>query len=522
MRKRKSAAKAKPKAEATEADFEVLRPPRSHNLDRDELALEAAARFQLDPQRWAEFAWDWGHGDLVEAPGPRAWQAEINEVIRRHLADPKTRYMPCQIAVASGHGIGKSAEMGQVANWAMSCFKEARVVVTANTATQMKTKTVPEFMKWFRGSMTGHWFDLQSTRFSVRDPKFKNSWTLDFVPWSEHNTEAFAGLHNKDRIIVLLFDEGSKIADKVWEVAEGALTDENTIIIWIVFGNPTRNSGRFRECFRRFRERWFTFQIDSRTVPGATNLAKIAQWVTDYGEDSDFVKVRVRGQFPSQSARQFIGAEDADKGRAAMRSLKPEMFSYAPVILGVDPAWTGDDSLEVYLRQGLYSKHLRSIPRNDDDVAMANMIANLEDEYQADGVVVDAGFGTGIVSCGRALGRTWHLVWFANQETPDPGCLNMRSFIWREMRDWLKAGGAIDPADQVLYDDIIGPETVPRLDGKIQLEAKEDMKDRGLPSPNRADALALTFAVPFRKKAPRSAPGQRRGHQVDYNPYEGM
>lgn len=516
------AKKAKPETDLEKAALGVLRPARGAGVDADTLALEAAAKFQLDPGRWANFAWDWGHGDLVEAEGPRKWQADIYEVIRRHLADPKSRFMPLQIAVASGHGIGKSSLMGQIGQWAMSCFQDAKVVVTANTATQMKTKTMPEFMLWFRRSINAHWFDLQSTRFTVRDPKHKDSWALNFVPWSEHNTEAFAGLHNKDRIIVLMFDEGSSIHDKVWEVAEGALTDQNTIIIWIVFGNPTRNSGRFRECFRRFRQRWVTFQIDSRTVEGATNLAKIEQWRQDHGEDSDFFKVRVRGEFPNQSARQFISAEDADKGRQAMRGIKLEQFSFAPVIIGVDPAWTGDDTFEVYLRQGLYSKHLRSIPFNDDDVLMANMISNLEDEYQADGVCVDAGFGTGIVSCGRALGRTWHLVWFGNQETPDKGCLNMRSFIWREMRDWLKAGGAIDPADQILYDDIIGPETVPRLDGKIQLEAKEDMKDRGLPSPNRADALALTFAVPFRKKPPRGASGVKRGHQVEHDPFASM
>ncbi|MEO0034817.1 MAG: hypothetical protein RLZZ501_840, partial [Pseudomonadota bacterium] len=66
----------------------------------------------------------------------------------------------------------------------------------------------------------------------------------------------------------------------------------------------------------------------------------------------------------------------------------------------------------------------------------------------------------------------------------------------REMRDWLKQGGAIDPTDATLYQDLVGPETVARLDGKIQLEGKEAMKSRGLPSPNRADALALTFAAP--------------------------
>ncbi len=70
------------------------------------------------------------------------------------------------------------------------------------------------------------------------------------------------------------------------------------------------------------------------------------------------------------------------------------------------------------------------------------------------------------------------------------------------MRDWLKAGGAY-PDSQELYDDLIGPETKPRVDGKIQLESKEEMKSRGLPSPNKADALALSFAFPVASKAER-------------------
>ena len=69
------------------------------------------------------------------------------------------------------------------------------------------------------------------------------------VPWSERNTEAFAGLHNKGKRILLIFDEASAIPDVIWEVSEGALTDEGTQIIWCVFGNPTRNTGRFKGCF---------------------------------------------------------------------------------------------------------------------------------------------------------------------------------------------------------------------------------------------------------------------------------
>lgn len=483
--------------------------------DPNDAIIELAASCRFNPKRWSRVAWDWGVGALEKHQGPRDWQDDINGIIGDHLANPATRYQPLQISVASGHGIGKSAEMGMLSNWAMSCWDDARIVTTANTEGQLRTKTAPEIGKWFRTSLTAHWFDVQAMSIKSRDPLHGDSWRQDFIPWSEHNTEAFAGLHNEGRIILLLFDEASKIHDKVWEVAEGALTDENTVIIWIVFGNPTRNSGRFRECFRRFRHRWVQRQIDSRTVPG-TNKAYLQRLVDDHGEDSDLVKIRVRGQFPSQSAMQFISEKDADKARNV--HLRPGQYNFAPVIIGVDPAWTGDDKLEIMLRQGLYSKSLASIARNDNDVEVANLIARLEDEHQADAVFVDAGYGTGIVSAGQVLGRTWRLIWFSGKPL-DPGYLNKRAEMWGQKKRWIKAGGAIDPHDEELYQDIVGPETVPRLDGKIQLESKEDMKERGLPSPNKGDALALTFAEPVAKKVAHHGSG-RPGHTVitDYDP----
>lgn len=476
--------------------------------------IDLAASCQFDPVRWSHVAWDWGHGELAKHDGPREWQLDIFRVIRDYLADPVKRYQPLMISVASGHGIGKSASMGMLSNWAMSCWADAKIVTTANTEGQLRTKTAPEIGKWFRMSLTAHWFDIQTMSIKSRDPTHGEQWRQDFIPWSEHNTEAFAGLHNEGKIIVLEFDEASKIHDKVWEVAAGALTDENTVIIWIVYGNPTRNSGRFRECFRKFKHRWIGRQIDSRTVPG-TNKQFLQSLVDDHGEDSDIVKVRVRGQFPAQSAMQFISSTDADAAQKV--HLRKEQYHFAPVIIGVDPAWTGDDSLEIMLRQGLYSKSLATMPRNDNDVQVANLIARLEDEYQADAVFVDAGYGTGIVSAGQVMGRSWRLIWFAGKAV-DPGYLNQRAYMWGQGKRWLKAGGAIDPADQGLYDDLIGPETVSRLDGKIQLESKEDMKERGLPSPNKGDALILTFAEPVAKKQRYVGGGNHSAVEVDYNP----
>lgn len=485
--------------------------------DPEQELVELAAACTHDPVRWTQLAYDWGHGELADYDGPRVWQAEMLAEIRDHLQNPATRHQPLMVARASGHGIGKSAGIGMVVNWAVSTCEDTKVVITANTDTQLRTKTAPEVGKWQRLSITSHWLDVQATSVAARDKDHAKTWRADFVPWSEHNTEAFAGLHNKGKRIVLIFDEASAIADKVWEVAEGALTDEGTEIIWIAFGNPTRNVGRFRECFRRFKHRWKARQIDSRTVEG-TNKEQIAKWAADYGEDSDFFKVRVRGMFPSMSARQFIG--EADVAAAYGKVLRPEQYEFAPKILTVDPAWEGDDEFAIGLRQGLSFRILRTMPKNDNDLVAARVIADLEDEHKADAVFVDAGFGTGIVSAGQGMGRDWTLVWFAGASA-DIGCLNKRAEMWKAARDWLKSGGAL-PDDPQLRDELLAPEIVPRADGKVQIESKKDMKARGVPSPNRADALVLSFAFPVIKRNPLDAYRNDRGSRGDYDPYRAM
>lgn len=457
--------------------------------------LDLAIKYTRDPLGWVKRAFDWGHGDLAKHKGPRQWQADALAEIRDHLSNPETRFQPCLLAVASGHGIGKSAFIGMVSNWAMSTCEMTRVVITANTETQLRTKTGPEVAKWFKRALSSWMFDVQTTTIKETSPSAGDGWRLDFATWSKTNTEAFAGLHNQGKRIVIIFDEGSAIEDIVWEVTEGALTDEDTEIIWIVCGNPTRNSGRFRECFRRFRHRWRHQHVDARDVEG-TNKILHAQWASDYGEDSDFFKVRVRGQFPEAGAMQFINGGDVEA--AFGRHLRADQYSFAPVIIGVDPAWTGDDELVILLRQGLYSEVLAVIPKNDNDVQIAALVARFETERRADAVFVDLGWGTGIVSAGKAMGRSWQLVSFAGKST-DVGYVNKRAEMWGGIRAWLKAGGSIPP-DETLRQDLIGPEILARLDGKIALESKDDMKQRGIPSPNRADALALTFAYPVIKR----------------------
>lgn len=489
-------------------------------IDQAELDLATEIEsFAHDPLGFVEFAFPWGvkGGDLELHSGPRKWQREVlGEVGARLRAnDARGAAEVIQEAIASGHGIGKSAFLAWIALWSLSTREDTKGVITANTEKQLHTKTAPEIAKWHRMLINTHWFRLTTTAIYSADPAHEKTWRFDLVPWSENNTEAFAGLHNEGKRLVLIFDEASSIADKVWEVAEGALTDANTEIFWFAFGNPTRPSGRFRECFRRFKHRWLHRHIDARTVEG-TNKEQIAKMVADYGEDSDTVKVRVRGMFPSQAAKQFISEAIVDK--AYGRFIKPGSFEWAPKILTLDPAWEGDDEICFGLRQGLTYRELLNLPKNDDDVWIANKLAEFEDEFDADMVFIDAGGGgVGISHIGNALGRTWVIVWFGGGAAID-GYLNKRAEMYGSTRDWLRKGGCL-PKDPQLHTELTTIETVARLDGKTQLESKKDMKKRGLPSPGRADALALSFAFPVSPRD-RSVTRASRGKVLnDYNPF---
>lgn len=475
---------------------------------RLELA-ERIGEFRLDPLKYAYFAFPWGEGDLKNAQGPREWQAEQMRKIRDHLKNPETRYTPCRIAVASGHGIGKSAEIGMIIKWALDTCVDTRIVVTANTEGQLLTKTSPEIAKWNRLSITRDWFKATATALISTMPGRDKSWRADLVTWSENNTEAFAGLHNEGKRIVVIYDEASGIADKVWEVTLGALTDENTEIIWIAFGNPTLNTGAFRECFGKQRHLWKTAQIDSRTVEG-TNKAYLQEIVDTYGEDSDIAKVRVLGQFPSASSMQFIPVSLVEEAMAREPSAT---LGSDPVIFGVDCARFGDDHSTLAIRCG---RDAKSRPwkrwQSTDAMTLAGDIVLEADKWKPDAVFVDAGnIGAAIVDRLRQLRPDMLVieVWFGGKGRDtevEPGVTvrvkNKRAEMWARMKHWLR-GGAI-PDEQQLRDDLIGPEYGFDLNQALELEKKDHMKKRGLASPDDADALACTFAEPV---APRAVPG---------------
>ncbi|WP_179504357.1 MULTISPECIES: terminase [unclassified Sphingomonas] len=474
-----------------------------------ELAADVGS-FTHDPLGHALYVYPWGQGELVGIDGPRRWQREVMIEIRDHLANPATRYTPLRIARASGHGIGKSATISMLVKWALDTCPDTRVVVTANTEAQLLTKTSPELTKWQNLALTRDWFRVSATSITSNQPGHEKQWRADLVTWSEHNTEAFAGLHNQGRRIVLIFDEASGIADKVWEVALGALTDADTEIIWLAFGNPTLNTGAFRECFGKHRNLWRTAQIDSRTVEG-TNKTYLQELCDTYGEDSDIAKVRVRGMFPSASSMQFIALSDVEVAQS--RDI-PAGLPGDPIVFGVDCARFGDDESVLAIRRG---RDARSLPWKSwgqvDAMTLAGDIALEAARYHPDAIFVDAGnIGAAVVDRLRQLIPDTPVieVWFGGKGRDaelEPGVTvptaDKRAEMWTRMRSWLRSGAI--PDRERLRDDLIGPTYAFAADDtRVKLERKPDMKKRGLPSPDWGDALACTFAEPV---MPRAVPG---------------
>lgn len=487
------------------------------------LAREFAA-LQHDPLGWVRIAYPWREPGLLEAePGPEQWQADMFGRIGDSLQAGRS---PVLVSARSGHGVGKSSGMAMLRGWAMSTMADTRGLVTANTGAQLMTKTLPEFAKWHHLQINHHWFDGGMAYRYALDEAHRETWRFDAVTWSAENPAAFAGLHNAGRRIVLMFDEASEIPPVIWETAEGALTDADTEIIWLASGNPTQTSGRFAECFGHGRGRWHNIEIDARSVR-RTNKDLIAQWIEHYGEDSDFVRVRVKGQPPRSGSLQFIGHDLVEEamGREPVPSI------HDPMIFGVDVARFGDDASVIARRRGYDGRSWPPLSfRGLDTMQLAARVASQAEADKPDAIFVDeGGVGAGVVDRLRQLGIGATGVNFG--ASADSGALvaagaaaekyaNKRAEMWGGMRMALKRGLCI-PSVRELRDDLTGVQYGFGPQGEIQLERKQDMKKRGLASPDFGDAFALTYAYPVvgSNLARQVGKGRRPG---DYDPLEGL
>lgn len=486
--------------------------------ERDEERVEELARGFYDPLRFVLWAFPWGETpefSLVELPepwaskypgckyGPAKWACELlDEVgrqVREHDFDGRHTVEPVRVAVTSGHGCGKSALTAMLVTWLLATRPHAKGVVTATTALQLETKTFAEVKKWIKRSLVGDMFEIQAR--SVAAKESPETWRIDIQTCREENSEAFAGQHSASSSSVYIFDEASGVPDKIWEVAEGGLTDGEPFIF--VFGNPTKNSGAFYDCFHRDAARWTRFKVDSREAP-LTNKKTIQEWAEAFGEDSDFFKIRVRGEFPGNASTQFIPSAAVEAA-----TLKPapglEGNNMKRAIIGLDIARFGDDASVMVTRVGrdavsIPMKELRKLDGRMVGEALVAHCNYLLDclKFQEVRVYFDrAGVGAAVWDFLRYEYNDPRVrytpVDFGSGASNRTLYANRRVEMWGRMKSWLVVEGGVIPNNKDLKQELSAPEYFYNDRQQMLLERKKDLKDRIGCSPDHADALALTF-----------------------------
>lgn len=451
------------------------------------------------------FAFDWGHGELAGRQ-PEVWQlavlARLGERLRAlpTTASPEEWGGVIRESIASGHGVGKSALFAWIVLWGLSTCVDCNGVVTANTETQLRTKTWATLQTWHRRCLTRDWFTVTATAIFSNAPGHEKTWRVDAIPWSETNTEGFQGLHNAGKRLLVLFDESSGIADAVWEAANGSLTDTRTEIIWLVAGNATRVKGAFVDTWTTQRHRWGFLRVDSRSVT-FSNKAQIQEWLEDHGEDSDFFRVRVRGLPPREDDESLIPIHLLEM--AAERNSEPGI-EWA---WGVDVGRTGPDPSVVAKRAGpvlrpfdvyqnrkgrelagrVNATYLERTSAekpafvNVDATGLGADVADMVTEKEADGY-----------DCANALE-----IYVGGKAEEHKRFGNIRAELVFRFCEWIRQPDADIPDDPEFIAECAAIHAF-RYDnaGRMLAEKKEDIKKRLKRSPNKFDAALLTFYRP--------------------------
>jgi hypothetical protein len=484
------------------------------SLTRDDIDLAKLIRkYYADPLGFVRMAFPWGEpGPLAEEEGPDANQIEflesLGKEVRERNFDGHTPVMPILMSETSGHGTGKSAMGAWLACWILSTRPHSIGTVTAGTFTQLESRTWAAIKWWMSLCITARWFEVQSgCIYAHEDPE---NWKLIIQTCRPENAQSFAGQHAKRSTSWYLFDEASTVPDEVWKVALGGLTDGEPM--FFAWGQPERNTGQFYEiCFGRERDRWNHRTIDSRSSR-FTNKQLIEQWIRDYGEDSDWCRVRIFGLPPRASELQFIDKERIEN--AQKRNAVP--LDDEPLIAGVDVSGGGAAWNVIRFRRGLDAKSMAPIRIPGEHGRDRQMLVNTCNKILSEDrpsrkvamMFIDSAFGAPIAERLKMLGFNNVVEVNFGGRSPNQHQLNWRSFMWNAMKDWLLKG-AIDP-DERLAIDLASPGYHINHSGKLVIEAKEEIVRRIGRSPDDGDALALTFALQVgpNLRPRRAAPGE--------------
>jgi hypothetical protein len=438
--------------------------------------------------------------DVLNA-SPYPWQAEALKAIGEHD----------RVSIRAGHGVGKTTLEAWVVLWFMLTRREFKIPITANSQDQLRDVVWPELRQWH-----GKLPELLRDQIEITGERLH----LKAAPQcfavartaAEHNTEALQGFHAKNLLFVL--EEASGIADGIVEVAMGALSTPGAK--QLMCGNPTKLSGYFYDSHHSLRHRWKTFRVSSEDVPAARG--HIDDIIAKYGKDSNAYKIRVLGEFPTQEDETVIPLDTVLP--AIGRNIEPNE-AFRPV-WGVDVARYGDDRTALAKRQGNTVSEPVKWWRGKDTMQVAGLVM---DEYRfveqtakdllpAEILVDVIGLGAGVVDRLNELGLPVRGVNVAESPAASERFMRLRDELWFRVRDWFRARECRIVRDEALISELTAPLYSFTSSGKILVEPKDELKKRGLRSPDLADAFILTFAGGLERREAHESDRYKRRHRT--------
>ena len=351
--------------------------------------------------------------------------------------------------------------------------------------------------------------DINEGELSVR---FKHNGAIIRL-FGGDNPDALRGM----RLDGCVIDEVAQIKNELWsDIVQPALSDR---LGWSLFIGTPQGINLFSELYYKAvteegwtAARYTVFDTDSLHPNEVTRLKR------DMSETS--FSREYLCDFSAQGDDQLIALADTEE--ASKRTYQPAHVKLSPIVLGIDPARFGDDRSVVFRRQGKQA-FKPVVYRGIDNMDLAARVANLIEEHNPDAVFCDAGAGSGVIDRLRQLSYDVIEIPFGGKAIKPDQYINRRTEMWWLMKQWIEEGGAI-PNDVALKQELATPIYWYDNVGRKVLESKDQIKKRlqGAGSPDLADALALTFALPVGKKEVEDIYIKRRRetkHKKDYDPY---
>jgi hypothetical protein len=412
-----------------------------------------------------------------------------------------------RVSIRSGQGVGKTAFEASIVIWFLCCRPNPKVVCTAPTKQQLHDVLWAEIAKWLERSKVKNL--LKWTKTKIYMIGYEERWFA--TARTATKPENMQGFHEDHMLFVV--DEASGVADPIMEAILGTLSGEDNKLL--LCGNPTRTSGVFFDSHNRDRSRYKTHKVDSRESK-RTSRENIQMLIDKYGAESDVVRVRVYGEFPKAEADAFIALELAEL--AAGANIIPTGDT---LHLGVDVARFGDDETVIAPRIGMKVFDLRCYNKQDTMVTAGWVVATGREMLKmfpqlrsVEIKVDDSGVGGGVTDRLNEVIREdglfdWRVIPVNNGSRPTDDEAehyeNRGTEAWAAVREVLQdnfskhlQGEAVSvelPNDERLITQLTQRKFRMTSKGKIALERKEDMKKRGLDSPDRADAVVLSFVT---------------------------